>query len=156
AIIGEHDGTSFVDVTNPAMAHEVAFIAGNVSIWREMRTYSHYAYIVTEGKPPPEGGPEGVQIVDLADPSHPRLVGDYSDTFTAAHSIGIYDGYAYINGSRLNSQISGMRVLTLANPAQPLDVGEYRDRYVHDGYVRGNTGYLCCIGQGLVIADMTD
>src|SRR5262249_5377585 len=72
------------------------------------------------------------------------------------HSIGIYDGYAYINGSRLSTAITGMRILTLANPARPADVGAYTVRYVHDGFVRGDTRYFCSIGQGLIIADLTD
>lgn len=154
AIIGMQTGTSFVDVTVPSGAHETAFIPGNNSPWREIRTWSHYAYIVTEGRPAVENGPSGVQIVDLADPAHPQLVGSYNETFTTAHSLGIYDGYLYINGSKLNGGSAGMRILSLADPLHPHDVGSYATRYVHDGYVRGDIGYLCNIGLGLVVADL--
>ncbi len=156
AIIGTLTGTSFVDVTDPATAHEVAFIPGNISQWREIRTWLHYAYITTEGRPSAPDGPAGLQIVDLADPAHPVLSGYYNETFTTAHSIGIYEGYAYINGSKYGNPSAGMRILSLADPVHPVDVGAYTQRYVHDCYVRGNIGYLCCIGVGLAIVDLTD
>ncbi len=64
AIVGTTTGTAFYNCTDPSNPYEVAFIAGPGSIWRDMKTYDHYAYIVTEG-----GG--GVQIVDFGKPGQP-------------------------------------------------------------------------------------
>jgi hypothetical protein len=74
-----------------------------------MQTWSHYAYIVTEGT-----GDEsrGVQIVDLAEPNLPAWVANFDSTFVTAHTIHIADGYAYINGSN-----DGWRILDLADPS---------------------------------------
>jgi choice-of-anchor B domain-containing protein len=155
AMFGTVDGTSFQDVTDPRNPRQVAFIEGNTSTWREMRTWSHYAYIVTEGYGFDES-PNGMQIVDLADPQHPRLIGRYDATFSTAHSLGIYEGYAYINGSKYHQGASGMRILDLADPEHPVEVGVFTGRYVHDGYVRQNIGYLCAIGSGLSIVDLSD
>ena len=47
ALVGASTGTSIVDVTTPTSPMQVAFIPGLSSSWREMKTYSHYAYIVT-------------------------------------------------------------------------------------------------------------
>ena len=72
AIVGTYSGVSFVDVsTDPTNPTEVGFIAGPGSQWRDMKTWSHYAYLVTEG-----GG--GVQIVDLEDPMNPQLAATHT------------------------------------------------------------------------------
>ncbi len=68
AISGTVSGTTFIDATVPTAAHEVAFIPGPGSIWREMAIWSHYCYIVTEA------AGAGLQIVDLANPLAPTLV----------------------------------------------------------------------------------
>ncbi len=140
AIIGADDGTSFVDVTDPANASEVAFIGGPNSTWRDMKTYGHYAYIVTEG-----GG--GLQIVDLADPLAPVLVNTWSTTFSSAHNLYIdtAEGVAYIFGSN-----NGTRILDLAtDPVNPVEIGSWTTRYVHDGYARGDRAYFSEINNGL-------
>src|SRR5437870_12387140 len=48
AILGCPGGTSFVDITDTTNIHEVGFQTGLSSSWREMKVYSHYAYIVSE------------------------------------------------------------------------------------------------------------
>ena len=64
AILGCYDGTAFIDITDPGNIREVDFVpttnaSSSSNIWREMKTYSHYAYIVSEV------GNSGIQIVDL-------------------------------------------------------------------------------------------
>ena len=48
ALLGCRDGTSVIDVSDPANPVERAFIPGAVSVWRDIRTYGSYAYVVTE------------------------------------------------------------------------------------------------------------
>lgn len=150
AMIGAVYGTEIYDLTDPTHPKQVAIIDGPRSRWREMQTWSHYAYIVTEGAP--TVGPGGVQIVDLADPQHPLHVANFDSTFTTAHTIHIADGYAYVNGTD-----NGWRVLDLSDPIHPRDVGGYSTRYVHDCYVRDNLAYLCNISSyGFTILDISD
>ncbi len=134
AIVGTNTGTAFYDCTNPSSPVEVGFIPGPTSIWRDMKTYSHYAYIVTEG-----GG--GVQIVDLSNPNNPTLVKTWgSQHWTNAHNIAIdvADGKAYICGTN-----NGTRVLDLANnPETPSLVATYWSPYVHDLHVQNGQAHL--------------
>ena len=46
ALVGLENGTSFVDVTNPANPIEKAYIPGPISTWRDLKTWGEYAYIV--------------------------------------------------------------------------------------------------------------
>jgi choice-of-anchor B domain-containing protein len=143
ALVGAVGGTSIVDVTTPTSPVQVAFIAGLSSSWREMKTYSHYAYIVTEAT----GG--GMQIVDLA-PATPVLIKTYTTNFNRAHSITISNGYVYANGSNFNNTFRGVRILSLADPVNPVEVGAYTQFYVHDCAVRNDTMYASCINDGLI------
>src|SRR4030066_1244553 len=51
ALLGVEDGTSIIDITNPSVPVEADFIPGPLAPpyhWREMKTHSHYAYIISE------------------------------------------------------------------------------------------------------------
>src|SRR5436309_7495482 len=48
AIIGCYNGTAFIDVTDSANIHEVAYVSGVNSTWRDFKIYLHYAYIVAD------------------------------------------------------------------------------------------------------------
>ena len=78
AIIGTTAGTYFYNATDPTAPYEVAYISGPTSMWRDMKTWSHYAYIVTEG-----GG--GMQIVNLANPDNPVLVRTWGANICVCH-----------------------------------------------------------------------
>ncbi len=50
--MGITGGTSIIDVTNPNNPVEVDIIPGPLASpyqWRDIKTHSHYAYIVNEG-----------------------------------------------------------------------------------------------------------
>ena len=61
AILGTSQGTAFVEVTDPGAARIVAVIPGPVSLWRDIRTYQHWAYAVSEAG----GGVSAVVPIDL-------------------------------------------------------------------------------------------
>ncbi|MBK8551006.1 MAG: hypothetical protein IPL53_08095 [Ignavibacteria bacterium] len=94
AILGCPTGTAFVDVTDSANIIEVDYLTGVTSSWREMKTYSHYAYIVSEGNN------SRLQIVDLQylpDSVHLVKVWNYTG-YTNTHSISQAGHYLYLNG----------------------------------------------------------
>jgi len=144
AIMGVTGGTSIIDVTDPANPVEVIKIPGPNSFyeWRDMKTYSHYAYIVTEGT----GSGQGMQIIDLSQlPVTATLVNTYTTTFVTAHNIYIDNGYAYVVGA---SNGSGVHILDLTNPVNPVEVGYYGSNgYVHDIYVWNDTAYISSEGE---------
>ncbi len=143
AILGCNAGTSFVDITDTNNIREVDFVAGLNSCCREMKTYSHYSYVVADG------APSGVQIIDLsALPDSVQLVNTYFfPGFTAGHTIQVESPdkpYLYIHAG--NYLIGGMFVLDLSlNPTQPVKRGEWETYVVHDSRIINDTIYACNI-----------
>lgn len=151
---GQQAGTSIIDITDIGNVHQAAFIPGPASLWREMKTYRHYAYMVSEA-----GG--GTQIVDLSGlPDSARLVRAFtytsgSNSTARSHSITISDGFLYLNGCATWSP-GGIVIFDLrADPTNPQFVGTYEPEYIHDCYVLRDTIYGSAIyaGGGLHIAD---
>ncbi len=139
AIVGTSTGTAIYNCVDPTAPYETAFIPGPGSIWRDMKTYGKYAYIVTEG-----GG--GMQIVDLNDPENPVLVKTWgTQHWNNAHDIAIDLGAAkaYICGTN-----AGMKVVDLSNPTNPSLVATYSGDYVHDLHVQNGYAHLAEIYPG--------
>lgn len=148
AILGGTLGTYFIDVTDSTNIHQVGFVSSVSSGWREMKTYSHYAYIVSEGDT------TGVQIVDLANlPASIRYVGKYSAPgHKTTHSISQSGPYLYLNGANVSFG-HGIVVLDLSvNPEQPVLRGKWNDFYVHDCRVVNDTIWACNINDSKVSA----
>lgn len=137
ALLGVRSGTSIISLINPANPQEVAFIPGPFSTWRDIKTHSHYAYVVTEGT----SSGTGMQIIDLSQlPNTATLVSTYSTTFTSSHNIFIDNGYAYVIGT----SSGGMHIISLANPIAPVQTGYYSGSgYIHDVYVWNDTAVVC-------------
>ncbi|MCB9033023.1 MAG: choice-of-anchor B family protein [Chitinophagales bacterium] len=152
AIVGTYSGTSIVDITNPTTPTQVAFLGGSASSWREMKVWSHYAYIVHDVS---NGSNEGMQIIDLQ--YLPDSVKTYNiKNFTSngkniniqmAHTVFIdEDGILYLNGGRSTTVngvgISGTIMFDISqNPTQPEYLGHQNAKYVHDSYARDNYLY---------------
>ncbi len=147
-------GTSIIDITDIDNVRQVAFIPGPNSSWREMKTYKHYAYVVTEA-----GG--GVQIINLSQlPDTAWLVKSFNYTSGTkntlkSHSVSLHDGFLYLNGCA-NWSPGGMVIFDLRNdPENPQYAGQYQPAYIHDSYVLRDTIFGSAInsGGGLYIAD---
>lgn len=145
ALVGVSTGLSIVDISDPDRPLQRFFIPSDTSIWREIKTWSHYAYVTNE-----KGS--GLMIVDLA--SLPASIsfhyytGDTGEIKTA-HTIFIDEnGYAYLNGcNAVNNR--GTLILDLnTNPWNPSRAGAYTEAYVHDAFARGDTLFTCEIYEG--------
>lgn len=142
AILGTYDGTQFVDITDASNIHQVGFVAstspGNSNnLWREMKTYSHYAYIVSEVPN------SGIQIVDLQYlPDSVHYVKKFVPSgHTSTHSISQSGPYLYLNGCNPGFG-NGVTVLDLnVNPETPVKRGGYNVDYVHDCRIVNDTIY---------------
>jgi choice-of-anchor B domain-containing protein len=134
ALLGVRTGTSIINVTNPTNPVQVAFIPGPNSTWRDIKTHSTYAYIVTEGT----STGRGLQIVDLSQlPATATLVNTIETWFTRAHNIYIDNGFAYAIGTNNGG---GMHILDLSNPVNPVRTAYYTgSNYIHDVYVWNDT-----------------
>jgi choice-of-anchor B domain-containing protein len=143
AIYGHSMGTSFLDATDPQNAVELLNVPGPSSIWRDIKTYQNYAYIVTEGS----AAGFGIQIVDLSDPLNPVHVNTYTGSgYQTAHNIWIDTGagIAYACGAAGG----GMHVLSLADPENPVQLSYFNPYYIHDLWVANGLGYAGAISSG--------
>lgn len=149
AIIGHYVGTTVYDITNTNNIMNKGTVPGPGSFYnyREMKTYSHYLYIVSEGG-------AGVQIVDLQYlPDSIHFVKSYTfSNYTRSHSISQDGRFLYSNGGGYNN--GGVFILDLLDPENPVKRGQWGTRYIHDCFVKNDTIYGAAINGGyLVILD---
>lgn len=140
ALIGCYSGISIIDLdTSPI--REVTYIPGANSEWKEMKTWKHYAYAVSD-----VDGVQGVQIIDLSQlPDTAWLVRSLTSVggknVSRSHTVTVANGYLYLNGGTSGGTV----ILSLADPENPVYVGEYQPEYLHDTYVRNDTLYGAAI-----------
>lgn len=146
AIVGINNGTSVVDVTDPANPIEVFYEPGMASIWRDIKTWNNHAYVTTEAQ-------NGLLIIDLSTlPSNPNLAvtyytGPLGNEWYSAHNLFIDEnGICYIFGA--NRDNKGVIMLDLSDPINPIEIGSIDNWYTHDGVVRGDTLYMAHIEDG--------
>lgn len=160
ALVGLTTGISIVDVTDPTVPTEVVYVArpDGEGIWRDMKTWSHYAYSVNE-----TGG--GLLVMDLQHlPDSVVTETCIADSLLKkAHNIWIDEGgFMYVVGyngfTSIPTEQRGALIFNLNNnPMKPLLVGSYNAHYVHDTYVRDNMMYNAEVYEGkLRIVDVSD
>ena len=147
ALVGRRTGVSIVRVESTGLT-EVDFVPGISSLWRDIKTHDHYAYVTNESG-------NGLDIIDLsALPNSVGFVGADTTVFKRAHNLYIADGYAYISGS---NAAGGADILDLVNPEAPVKVGEWTGHSFHDIYVRNDTLYGSAGSNPvLVLLDVSD
>lgn len=154
ALVGAQQGLIIVDVTNPDNPQQIVQIPGPNSFWREIKTYQHYAYVVSEG-----GG--GIQVVDLSNLPSSNL--SYHSvnpgSITRGHALHVDEtaGFLYVYGSNLQGGRSVVFNLN-NNPYSPAYVNFVNFiGYVHDGYVDNNMLYSAHIYAGqFAVINMTN
>lgn len=163
ALSGSSDGMRIIDVTNPSSPVQVAAVPGQNSIWREVKTFSHYAYVSTESGSGIAGNDNGLQIIDLSGLPNSVSYKFYSDSVLGAllmrgHTVTVSDnGFLYVNGTHLDNGIaSGVLVFSLIDPWNPVYVGSYTTNYVHDCIVYNDTMISSELGNGFAFVDMSN
>lgn len=157
AIIGSSDGYYFINVTNPQIPVVSDFIPGlrDSCIWREIKTYSHYAYLISDDSPP-----NSFIIADLQYlPDSVHVVYNSSTLFSRAHTLFVEDDLLYcasVKGGQFTSQAS-MAVFSLTNPELPVLLRKLNDDFtltsgsVHDMLVKNDTVYASAGFDGLFV-----
>ncbi len=133
AVVGTFEGVSIVDLQDPENPVEVVFIPGPKSIWRELKVWGDHAYVTNE-----TGG--GLAIIDLGNlPLSADTTSYRGRGLWTAHTLFIdSNGVAYVYGANIDNGGATMLDLTV-DPESPVFLGAYTNRYVHDGFVRGDT-----------------
>lgn len=147
AIMGYRNGIAFVRTTPfIQLIDTVPGPMGNNGYpWREMKTYQHYAYCVSEAT----GTYQGISVIDLQYlPDSVRYIGSFpTDTLASganytAHTISIdtVGGWCYVEGTSARQ----VRVLSLANPEAPVFVNAFgtASGSIHDMTAFNDTVYV--------------
>ena len=150
ALVGAAQGLVIVDITNPDAPQQIVQIPGPNNLWKEIKTYQHYAYVTSEGG-------QGIQVVDLSKLPSPTLQSHFytgdgviAGQLNTIHALHIDEtkGFLYAWGGGLFG--GAAKVFDLkADPYNPKYVGKYDQLgYIHDGYVDNDTMYSCHIYAG--------
>lgn len=159
ALIGATNGVHVVDVTNSTNPVRVDFVPGRRSgcIWREIKTYQNYAYLISD-----DNSPNSLQIIDLQYlPDSVSVVYDSDSLFERAHTLFVDGDRLYcgiVKGGLINGQ-SSMSVYSLSNPVNPSFLRDLdtdfptllNNQQVHDMFVKNDTVYASCAFDGLFI-----
>ncbi|MBK9334393.1 MAG: hypothetical protein IPM96_18790 [Ignavibacteria bacterium] len=134
-----------IDITDSANIREVDFVTGPNNNWREMKTYSHYAYVVSEANN------SRLQIIDLQYlPDSVSLVKTWFYTgYSRTLSISQSGHYLYLNGGN-SAANGGITILDVIDPENPVKLGQWTTKYVHDCRVVNDTIYAANINSGEV------
>jgi len=135
ALVTRSTGTSFVDITTPTAPVYLGKLLPHdkPSLWRDVETYSNYAYMVTEDF---GGGMQVFDLTQLRDVNNPPVTfaeTTHYDEFNNAHTIAINQetGYAYAVGS--NTCNGGLHIVDIRQPANPQFAGCFgEDGYTHE------------------------
>lgn len=97
----------------------------------------------------------GLTVVDIADPAHPRKLAHYAEGLTG----GVHN--TWISGNLVYAVHYGTRalhIIDIADPRQPREVGRWQlpneDRFLHDVMIEDGLAYLSYWNDGLVILDV--
>ncbi len=143
-IMGVRDGVAIININTRTSVQVVPGPKNNCSAyWREMRTYQHYAYIVSECI----GTNQGLMILDLQYlPDSVKYLGsipvnNIGDVTSHTISIDSINGYMYLEGR--NQANLSIHVHSLANPAAPVWVHSFGDAVgIHDMTATDDTIYV--------------
>ena len=158
AIIGSNTSTNFIEVTNPASPRLIKSAAGKEtnSIWRDFKTYSHYAYAVGDG-----GSNHSLQIWDLQYlPDSVHKVYDNNAISQSAHTIFIDNHKLYLVSNLKNGQNQALDVYSLqTNPASPTFLGSLQSSFfndMHAVFVKNDTAYCSAGWPGMVVYNVAN
>ncbi len=157
ALVCRRNGFSVISLADPANPQLIYSDTSASTLWRDVKSYKGYAYVVNEDR-------GGLEIFDLNGlPDTVRKINSYGGSnfpLQRAHNLYIdSNGVAYIFGSNNNFPNSaGTIFLDLdTDPENPIELGNYDSLYLHDGYVRDDTLYGGAVNNGkLIILDVSD
>lgn len=158
ALVGGVSGTYIVEITQPDSPLLRIFIPGPRSVWRDIKTWQYYAYIVHDLT---QDSPVCLQIVDMSQIGTNDTIlvytWDFGGTIESAHNLWIDEkGRLFLWGATTSSGSSVNLIADLTgDPLQPGMIGVYQPPgvsppYIHDGYVKNDTLFGAHIYAGLV------
>jgi hypothetical protein len=157
------------DISDPAKPVKVDSIAFDARVINDVSTTADgkIGVVTREGA---SNRKNGIVFLDLADPAHPKVLSEYTETVTGGvHSAYIHDHYVYLTDDATGS----LRVIDFADPAKPKEVARWQTesplarpiknpegetivggRMLHDVQVVDGLIYMGYWKDGLVILDV--
>ncbi len=147
ALVGTRQGVNILDVSNPAMPVDLGTATGPTTVWRDIKTWGNYAYVINEEE-------DGLLVIDLSGLPTPITSSDWyywepnipdlGGVLSTCHNIWIDEnGYGYLAGCDRNS--GGVIYIDLftnaATDGMPIYVDKGPAVYAHDVYVDNNIMY---------------
>lgn len=159
ALVGTTTGVSIVSLETPENPQHVAFVPGDFSIWRDLKTYGNYAYVVADQP----GSEDGVLVIDLS--NLPESVESFNWTPTLpgfpilknCHNLYIDEnGICYLAGCNIAG--GGIVILDVTQEdGMPEFITTGPAIYAHDVFALDQKMYTSEIFQGqLGIYDISD
>lgn len=160
ALVGLGGGLSVVSLADPDNIVEVANVSGDFSIWRDIKTYGEFAYVVADQNT----SDDGIVVVDLSNLPTGVSAQKFATNNTSgadlvrAHNIYIdtTSGLAYVAGSNVNG--GGMVIYDVATtPGTPIFQAFAPNVYAHDVFVVNDVMYASEIYAGeMTLYDVSD
>jgi hypothetical protein len=144
------------DVSDPAAIALVDSVKVDARVVNDVKVNGEagWAIITREGA---SSRRNGIVVLDLAEPAHPRIVAELTDSLTAGiHNVWINGDVVYA----VNDGTSAMHIIDMADPMHPRHVGRWEvrpgeeDKTLHDVWADGGYAYLSYWDDGLVILDV--
>ncbi len=151
ALLGGRDGTVIYNATDPLHPHEVGYFPGTQCLWRDLKSWQHYVYVVNDCS-------GGVEVFDMLNPEQPVLVNSFGVSLLKhAHNIQVdlQTGKLYVCGTDAGMAIYDL-VVNPVNPplvktwtGQGVPSGPGLNGYTHDVYVHDGLAHVGMIQDGL-------
>jgi hypothetical protein len=155
------------DISNPASPTLTDSVMVDASLINDVSTTpdGKIGVITREGA---SNRKNGIVFLDLADPAHPRVLSEYTETVSGGvHSAFIDGHYVYLT----DDATSSLRVIDFRDPRAPREVARWQPRegdpvphrgggtspgglYLHDVQVKDGLAYLAYWRDGLIILDV--
>jgi plastocyanin len=157
------------DISDPAKPVKVDSVSFDARVINDVSTTADgkIGVITREGA---SNRKNGIVFLDLADPAHPKVLSEYSETVTGGvHSAYVNGHYVYLTDDATGS----LRVIDFADPAKPKEVARWQTenplaravkspegetfvggRMLHDVQVVDGLIYMGYWKDGLVILDV--
>ena len=151
-----HDWMIAFDVTDPANPVPVDSVQVDARRINDVKIHPNrrIGIITREGA---SSRRNGIVILDLSAPAHPKILSEYTETVTGGvHNVWIRGDvdlvYACHNGT------SDLHIIDISNPLKPREVGrwglEKEDKTLHDVIVQDGYAYLSYWDDGVVMLDV--
>ncbi len=156
AYVGSYHDTKMrvydvTDPANPVLSDSIVVDARRVNDVK-VNPDAGFAVITREGA---ANRKNGIVILDLADPLHPTIISEYTETVSGGvHNVFIVGDlvYATHGGTR------DMHIIDVSDRSNPREVGRWGldnpNRVLHDIFIKDGIAYLSYWDDGLVILDL--